>query len=130
MINTNSYDAILYPGLLKKFITHIAWCEGITYTTDIELKESNVKFTEKEIKILQDIACEIQYYIKTTNNMKTKKHIKFDKIFFYNRWRKSAYLRDYSWVIIGIGKKYFSSDGIEYYISFFGVELKIWFTVN
>lgn len=54
-----NYDALLYAGLLKKFIKHIAWHEGITYTTDMKLEDSDVDFTEQDVKILQDIASEV-----------------------------------------------------------------------
>jgi hypothetical protein len=51
-----AYDALLYAGLLEKFIAHIVWNEGITYTTDTKLEDSSVEFTEDDVKILQDIA--------------------------------------------------------------------------
>ena len=54
-----NYDAVLYAGLLKKFIKHIVWHEGITYTTDIKLQDSDAEFTEQDVEILQDIAREV-----------------------------------------------------------------------
>lgn len=56
---SNNANTELYAGLLEKYIKHIVYHESITYTSDSKLDDSDVKFTEEEIKILQDIAMSV-----------------------------------------------------------------------
>ena len=56
-------------------------------------------------------------------NYKTK----FDTIVFNNRWRRKKWNRSGEWCIIGIGKRFFSPEAFEYYLNFFGFDLRFWF---
>ena len=44
-----------YRNLLKKFIEHVASCEGHSYTTDWDFERSEVYFDKAEIRLLQTI---------------------------------------------------------------------------
>ena len=41
--------------LFKKYINHIEFIEGVNYLSNSYINESNVNFTEKEIKILKEL---------------------------------------------------------------------------
>lgn len=52
---------------------------------------------------------------------------KFDRIVFNNRWKKPFWNRNGTWVIVGFGKRFFSSTSYEYYLNFFGLDIRFWF---
>ena len=58
---------------------------------------------------------------------KTKYNHKFDRLVINNRWKRPFYSRDGSWVIFGIGIRYFSPLEYEYYFNFFGIDFRFWF---
>ena len=51
----------------------------------------------------------------------------FDRIVFNNRWVTPDYSRQGSWVIVGIGIRYSSPTSFQYYFSFFGFDIRVWF---
>ncbi len=46
-------DEIDYKKLLDKYIEHINYHEGTIYVSDIKIEDSNVIFTDDEVKYLQ-----------------------------------------------------------------------------
>ena len=60
-------------------------------------------------------------------NNKTKYKHKFDEFIFTNRWALPFYSRPSTWVIIGLGRRYFSPTEYEYYLSLFGLDFRFWF---
>lgn len=59
-------------------------------------------------------------------NKKKYKH-KFKEIIIRNRWMRPFYSRNGDWVILGLGKNYFSPIEYEYYIALFGIDIRFIF---
>jgi hypothetical protein len=49
----------------------------------------------------------------------------FDRIVINNRWKRKWYSRSDNYCYLGIGKRYFSPTDYEYYISFFGIDIRV-----
>jgi hypothetical protein len=58
---------------------------------------------------------------------KTKYNHKFDRFVLNNRWKRPYYSRSGSWIIFGIGIRYFSPTEYEYYFNCIGLEFRFWF---
>lgn len=59
--------------------------------------------------------------------MKSKEIHKYNRLSLVNRWKQKRYSRNCDWVIIGVSKWWHSVNDYCYKISFFGIDLQIWF---
>jgi hypothetical protein len=56
-----------------------------------------------------------------------KETIKYERIYFKNRWKEHKYSRNCDWTIIGVSKWWCSPYNFCYKLCFFGLEVHIWF---
>jgi hypothetical protein len=53
--------------------------------------------------------------------------IKYERIYFNNRWKQNEFKRNHDWTIIGVSKWWCGPCDFCYKICFFGLEAHIWF---
>ena len=53
--------------------------------------------------------------------------IRYDRFYFFNRWKQRKYSRPCDWTIIGISIGWSNPNDFCYRLSFFGFELIFWF---